>query len=291
MPYRLVIISPCRDEAQFLAVTLNSMVNQTRPPHRWLIVDDGSTDATPEIVSRFAAAYPWIELLRRERPGTRQLGPGVVSAFNAGLAHLGDDPYDIIAKFDCDLEFEPDCVAAILAHFEDPQVGMAGGATYLKLGNKLILESPVSYHVPGQAKFYRRACFEAIGGLQPIYGWDIIDETDARRRGWRTIGDHSIPIIHHRLQGSSFGIIQGRLIWGRGAYAIGSHPLFALARGLYRMCEHPWGIGGAAFLWGFLAGYFQPEINRITDTELIRYLRKEQLHRLFNGNRLPPPGF
>lgn len=288
MIHRLVIISPCRDEAQFVETTLRSVIHQTRRPDRWVIVDDDSRDATAEIVARYAAEQPWIELVRRQRGGERQLGPGVVAAFNAGLAHLADDPFEVISKLDCDLEFGPECFAAILRQFDDDQVGMASGTTSLKLGTALHSERYTAYHVPGQAKFYRRACFEQIGGLQPIYGWDIIDETDARRHGWKTVSDPTVEIIHHRLQGAALGTLRGRVIWGRGAYAIGSHPLFALARGLYRMAEHPWLIGGLAFIWGFFSSYLNPDIQRTRDPDLIRYLRQEQRYRMLHANQLPP---
>ncbi len=286
---RLAIISPCRDEAQFVKLTLKSVAAQTRPPDIWIVVDDGSRDATAEIVQPYTERYPWIKLLRRRRGGARQLGPGVVAAFNAGLELLGDYPFDFIAKLDCDLEFGPQCFARILEVFRDPKVGMASGTTLLAVGDKLVSERYTSYHVPGQAKFYRRRCFLDLGGLQPVYGWDIIDETDARRQGWRTISDPGNLITHHRLQGAALGSsIKGRVIWGRGAYAIGSHPLFALARGLFRLAERPWGVGGLAFIWGFFSGYFHPGINRVKNPDLIRYLRREQVYRLTHGNRLPP---
>ncbi|HKA56003.1 MAG TPA: hypothetical protein VKJ47_20315, partial [Candidatus Binatia bacterium] len=94
---------------------------------------------------------------------------------------------------------------------------------------------------------------------------------------------------HNRLQGAALGAWRGRVIWGRGAYAIGSHPLFALARGVYRMAERPWLVGGVAFLWGFFSGYVNPAIQRTPDRDLIRYLRREQLYRLLHANRLPLP--
>lgn len=290
MSPRLVVISPCRNEERLIELTLHSVASQTRRPDRWVIVDDGSKDATPDIVSRYTANHDWIELLRRQRGGERQLGPGVVAAFNAGLAHLRNDPFDVVAKLDCDLEFGPDCFASILAHFDNTRVGIASGTTYLKVGAKLFSERYADYHVPGQAKFYRRACFEEIGGLQPIYGWDILDETDARRHGWITLSDPAVTILHHRLQGATFGALRGRVIWGWGAYAIGSHPVFAIARGLYRIAEQPWVLGGLAFLWGFFSSYFQPGVKRTQDRDLIHYLRREQLHRLFHAKRLPPRG-
>lgn len=288
MNYRLLVISPCRDEAGFLNGIINSVTRQTHKPVAWIIVNDGSGDNTWEIISRAAVQHPWIKPVHRERGGPRELGPGVVSAFDFGLAAAGRIEYDVIAKLDCDLEFDPDCFAAVLRHFDDPLVGMASGVTFLKIDGRLVSERYTSFHVPGQAKFYRRECFATIGGLQPLYGWDILDETDARRQGWKTLSDPNIVIIHHRLQGSSFGAIQGRVIWGHGAYAIGSHPLFAVARGLFRMGERPWLIGGLAFIWGFFSSYFNPQINRVKDKAMIHYLRREQLYRLFHGNQLQP---
>lgn len=288
MTPRLVIISPCRDEAEFVRLTLESVVNQNRPPDLWIIVDDGSRDRTADLIAPYAARHPWIKLVRRPGRRERQLGPGVVAAFNAGLTYLGDTPFDVITKLDCDLEFGPDCFSRILKHFQDPRVGMASGTTLLSVDGKLVSERFAPYHVPGQAKFYRRECFKDLGGLQPVYGWDIIDETDARRHGWLTESDPGIVIIHHRMQGAALGTLRGRIIWGRGAYAIGSHPLFAIARGLFRMLERPWLVGGLIFLWGFFSSYFNPELQRITDPELVRYLRREQLYRLTHGNRLPP---
>ena len=288
MNCRLVVISPCRDEARFLEGMVRSVINQSIRPVAWIVVDDGSQDDSFKIISRHAALHPWIRPVRRERSGQRQLGPGVVNAFRAGLAVLSETDYEVIAKLDCDLEFGPECFAMILKHFDDSRVGIAGGTTFLKVDGRLVSERYVTYHVPGAVKFYRRECFVDIGGLQPVYGWDILDETDARCHGWTTISDPGIVFMHHRLQGSSFGAVQGKVIWGRGAYVIGSHPLFALARGLFRLWERPWIIGGLAFIWGYYSSYFNKQIKRVQDQEFIGYLRREQLYRLTHGNRLPP---
>lgn len=287
MSRRLVVISPSRDESKYIGITLNSMVAQSRHPDRWIIVDDGSSDGTGEIVARYAAKYPWIELIRRERTGARQLGPGVVSAFRFGLEHIGDDPFDVIAKMDCDIEFGEKTIETILSHFDDFRVGMASGIGYLKIDGKVFPERYASFHVPGMAKFYRRACFEQIGGPQPIYGWDILDETDARRHGWITLSDPEAVFFHHRMQSSTLGKVRGRITWGQGAYAVGTDPAFALIRGVYRMLEPPWILGGVAFLYGFFSSYFDPLIQRTKDPGLIRHIRREQRHRLLHGNRLP----
>ncbi len=288
MAYRLVIISPCRDEARFLEGMIASVARQTQLPDLWLVVDDGSQDRTPEILAQAARRYPWLRYVRRERPGGRQLGPAVVAAFNYGLDQLGDYDYEVLAKLDCDLEFGPETFAAILRHIDDHRVVMASGVVYYRRNGRPVPELYAPYHVPGSTKFYRRECFQAIGGLRPLYGWDILDETMARYHGWRTLSDPRIIIWHHRIQGSGLGLLRGRMVWGWGAYASGSHPLFALARGIFRLAEWPWIIGGLAFLWGFLSAHWRPEIQRLEDAAVIRYLRWEQLYRLRHGNRLPP---
>jgi len=288
MTKKLLVVSPCRNEERFIELTLRSVINQTRRPDRWIIVDDSSTDSTPEIVARYAAEHPWIELLRRRRAGERQMGPGVIAAFNAGLEHAGDYDYSFVAKTDCDVEFPPDAFEKILARFEDERIGISGGAVHLVMGDRLFFERYAPYHVSGATKFYGRECFEDIGGLQQVYGWDIVDETDARRHGWETETLAEITIKHHRLQGSAFGRIRGRVIWGWGAYASGGHPLFAIARGIFRMAEPPWIIGGLAFIWGFFSSYFKPSVKRIRDRQLLKYLRREQFYRMFHGNRLSP---
>ena len=157
----------------------------------------------------------------------------------------------------------------------------------MKIGDRLVSERYQDYHVSGAFKCYRDKCFEDIGGLKSVYGWDILDETDARSHGWKTLSDDSIPLIHYRPQGSSFGQIRGRVVWGWGAYAIGSHPIFTLGRSIYRMGEHPWIVCGLAIMWGYISAHFKSTIKRNSDKKSIRFLRREQMYRLFHGNRIP----
>lgn len=286
---RLIVISPCHNEAELLPATIASMIAQTARPARWIIVDDASTDNTPAIIAAAAHEHPWIEGIRREQGGERSLGPRVVHTFNAGLAVIGDDPWDLVSKMDCDLTFPPDLFARMLALFADEKLGITGPALDLEVGGKKIGEERyTTYHVGGPLKIYRRACFEAMGGLHAYHGWDILDVTLARYHGWAVRHDPAIRAVHHRIQGAAGGALKGRAVWGQGSYAIGSHPLFAIVRGLYRMSEPPKIIGGFAFIWGFFSSYFKKSIRRYPDRKLRRFLRREQLHRIFHGNRLPP---
>lgn len=282
-----MIISPCRNEEKLITRTIESMISQTRLPDLWIIVDDGSTDSTAEIVEKYAAEHDWIKLVRNERTGERKLGGAVVRAFYYGFEQLDGFEFDIVAKLDCDLELPPDCIEAHLKLFEDPKVGIAGGAVHLVVGDKLEFERYPDYFVSGATKFYRRKCFEDINGLLPTLGWDYIDVIDARRHGWKTLSDHNIVVKHFRLMGSAHGSLKSRFRWGHASYIIGSHPLFAFLKGVYRMLDRPWIIGGFAIILGYFSCYLNPRIKRIKDKDLIRYVRKEQMYRLFHGNRLP----
>lgn len=287
---RIVIVSPCHNEEKYLPAMLDSMVQQTLKPVRWVIVDDNSSDSSAEIIKGYASEHPWIRYVKREQKAKRDLGARVVHVFNAGLPHLEAD-YDIIMKMDVDLSFPPDTFERAARQFDDQDVGMAGVALDLKIDGEIIgQERYAPYHVTGAFKMYRAQCFKDIGGLQPYHGWDILDETEARRHGWKTTHDPGIRVNHHRIQGKGLGLVKGRVNWGLGAYAIGSHPLFACARAVYRMFEPPYIIGGFAFLWGYVSGYFNKKVPRYPDKEFIRYIRREQLYRMFHGNRLPESG-
>ena len=82
---RYLLISPCRDEARYLSRTLDSVAAQSVPPALWVVVDDGSTDETAAILEEYARRLPYLRVVRRTDRGHRQVGPGVIEAFYAGL--------------------------------------------------------------------------------------------------------------------------------------------------------------------------------------------------------------
>ena len=280
---RFVVISPVRDEAKYLQKTIDSMVAQTVLPGKWVIVDDGSTDGTGAIAQRAAEQHPWIEVVHRADRGIRAVGPGVVEAFYDGYARLEGFDYDYICKMDGDVSFRQTYFERLLGLFEaDPQLGSASGKCYCPHGGQLVEERIHDEMVMGGMKFYRRECFDQIGGLVREVMWDGIDFHRARMCGWRTMSvrDPELRVIHYRQMGSSQrSIIHGRLRWGFGQYFMGTHPLFILASGLYRMRERPFVIGGLCIILGYLSAWWR-RAPRYEDPEFRRELHKWQLRRL-----------
>jgi glycosyltransferase involved in cell wall biosynthesis len=276
------IISPVRNEAKYLACTIASVVQQEHSPMEWVIVDDGSSDQTVAIAEAAAAKYSWIKVIRRQNRGFRQPGQGVVEAFNAGMACLEHKTPDFICKMDGDLEFGADYFVTLLREFaQRPALGMASGVTYLREpSGKLRQEKVAKDYVIGPVKLYRRACFEGIGGLEPHLGWDTIDVYRARMRGWETANFPELKVIHLRQMGTAKGIVWGKMKTGMGEYYYGSHPLFVVARCLYRMSERPYGIIGLAIALGYLQALWRRE-PRLNDPAFIKFLRGDQLARLW----------
>jgi biofilm PGA synthesis N-glycosyltransferase PgaC len=291
---RCLVISPVRNEATYLQRTIDSMVAQTVPPAVWVLVDDGSTDATPDIVTAAAAAHPWIRLYRRQDRGVRKVGGGVVEAFDEGLRQYSLDDFDYVCKLDGDLEFAPTYFQRLYERFEaDPRLGTASGKSWIRVGDRLVPERTSDEFSQGQTKLYRVTCFRDIGGFVREVMWDGIDCHRCRMKGWRAASfrDEELRFIHLRPMGSSFrGIYTGRLRWGYGQYFMGTHPLYALAIGVYRMFERPWVLGGVLIFAGY-AGAWLRRRPRYDDAEFRRFLRRWQLARLGLGRvpELPAP--
>jgi len=284
-----VLISPCRDEARFLPVTLASVASQTLPPTRWVIVDDGSRDATPAILSDAARRYPYIEVVRREDRGERSVGPGVIDAFHAGLERIRLDECDYLCKLDTDLEIPRRYFETVLARFEvEPRLGTFSGKLYLRADDgRLRLEPTGDDNSVGPAKFYRAECFRAIGGFVREVCWDGIDGHTCRMEGWiaRSEDGPDLRLVHLRQMGSSHeGIWTGRKRWGMGKWFMGSAWYYMLAVALYRMTERPYLIGGIGILTGYLEAALKG-VKRFGDQKFRRHLRRYEARVLLCGRR------
>jgi len=280
---RLLIVSPVKDEADYLQRTIDSVVAQTHRPSRWVIVNDGSSDRTGEIADAAAAVHPWITVLHRPKGAGRRVGPGVVEAFYAGLEGIDPSDYDYLCKLDGDLEFAPGYFATLLERFAaNPRLGTISGKCFVELGGKLTAERTGDGFSHGVAKLYRRECFEEIGGFVREVMWDGIDCHRCRMLGWEAVSDPdpALSIHHLRQMGASHrSVYHGRMRWGRGQYFMGTHPVYMLGIAIYRMAERPWVLGGLCILFGYLRAWVtrQP---RYEDAAFRRHLHRWQFREL-----------
>jgi len=285
MSSRYVIISPVRDEERFLVRTLESVLQQTISPTRWIIVDDCSADSSPEILSRYQNLVPWLTVVRREHDGLRRAGAAVISAFYAGYEALGDVDYDYIVKLDCDLVLPPDYFEALFAHFDkDPNLGIASGV-YLEEGkNDWVPVSMPLYHAAGATKVVRRRCFEEIGGFIRMSGWDTVDEIKAQTMNWNTRHFPEIQFHHLKPEGSASGWFRTQILHGEAYFKYGGSKILFLAKCFQRLLTaRPVVLGAAAMAWGYLKPSLTGAPRLVTPLES-RVYRQMQYSRLFARN-------
>lgn len=294
---RYVVVSPVRNEAEHLGKTLRSMIHQTLRPAQWILVNDGSTDGTAEMIDQFAAEHPWIVAVHRssrDRAGQAEKSAGgadpkrgkrareakEIEAFYHGYERLSAADWDFVVKLDGDVGFDPGYFESCLAEFAaDPALGIGGGVICHVGKNGLEVEATPSFHVRGATKIYRRECWEQIGGVLRGAAWDTADEVKANQLGWNTRSFADLKVIHYRFTGAANGWWQNAVKNGVWSYIAGYHPLFMLFRCAKRLFRRPYGIGGIGLLTGFVLGYVR-RIPQIEDRGAINFLRKQQMRRL-----------
>lgn len=219
MNYYIVI--PAHNEEAFMALTLQSLVEQTVLPAKAVIVNDNSTDKTAEIVLAFAEKQPWISLVNKTSDTIHLPGSKVIQAFQKGFETLDAD-YDVIVKLDADLILPPDYFETVLKRFEsDPEIGMAGGFAYIEQNNQWKLENLTDKdHIRGAFKAYRKSCFGQIGGLKPAMGWDTVDELLSKFYGWKVVTLPELKIRHLKPTGANYNKA-ARYKQGEAFYSLG----------------------------------------------------------------------
>jgi glycosyltransferase involved in cell wall biosynthesis len=288
----LLIVSPVRNEAKHIARVIRSVAGQTRPPDLWLVADDDSEDDTLEILRELEPHVPClrvVEIPSLTSTGNDRLAQGLAArAFNRGLAQVDWTAYTHIGKLDGDIELPPDYFERILERMRrDPDLGIAGGSILepKKNGGWKRIGQP-SYHVHGALKLFTRECFEAVGGIQERAAWDMIDETYARMRGFRTERDIELEARHHRPSGSAEGTLRGRMRDGQYAYVARYSLPWILARSVKVTAKwSPRGISGFAFIWGYVRCMLRRS-DRVEDDEFKRFVRKEHGRRVRQALRL-----
>ncbi len=281
-----VVITPVRDEEEHLKSTIECMARQTAVPKQWVIVNDGSKDRTGEIADDYSKRYPWIKVVHRQDRGFRKAGGGVVDAFNDGYRELTYNDWDFVVKFDGDLTFDDNYFEECFKEFEkNNKLGVGGGIICYVVDGKKSFEKTTSFHVRGATKIYRRACWESIGGLLSIPGWDTMDEVKANSCGWKTESFFHLHLVHQRDTGSADGMWPTLVKYGRANYICGYHPLFMLGKCFKRLAQKPYLIGSTGLMYGFISGYLM-KVPQVADRQVIDYLRREQVKRMLGGETM-----
>jgi biofilm PGA synthesis N-glycosyltransferase PgaC len=279
---RYALVTPARNEAQFIELTIKSVVAQTVRPVKWVIVSDGSTDGTDLVVSKYAALNPWIELVQMPERRERHFA-GKVYAFNAGYARLKNEEYEVIGSLDADISFDEDYFAFLLGKLaEESALGLVGTPFKDDLTQIYDYRFVSIEHVSGACQLFRRECFEQIGGYVPVQGGgvDHIAVISSRMKGWKTRTFTEKVCLHHRSIGTAQrGALLARFRFGAQDYALGGAPLWEFFRTVYQMTKRPFILGG--LMLG--AGYFWAMVRcakRPVSDELVAFRRREQMARL-----------
>lgn len=279
-PY--VLITPALNEEAFIEKTIESVIHQTVLPTRWVIVNDGSSDKTPDIVCRYLSRHPWIEMVQMP-PRRHRSFAAKVEAFNAGYERVKGLPYEIIGNLDADISFGKDHFEFLTKQFaEDHTLGVAG-TVFTEEGYSSERDSFEGHkHVSGQCQLFRRQCWEEIGGYIPhrAGGIDWIAVTTARMMGWKTESFREKSFFHHRHLGTAErSALSSLFSYGEKDYYLGGHPVWELFRVAYRVAKYPYIIGGLAvglgYCWALLRRTPRP-----VSRELMDFHRKEQMVKL-----------
>lgn len=282
MPYEYVLITPARNEAEFIEKTIQSVIAQTVLPKRWVIVSDGSTDGTDQIVEKYRLGRDWLELVRLPERQERNFA-AKVQAFNAGYERVKHLSFEVIGNLDADVSFDEGYLAYLIGKFEEMLTLGVAGTHYVEGDFHSFRDSYINvHHVNGQCQLFRRACFENIGGYVPIKGGGIdwVAVTTARMKGWTTYSFSDRTFYHHRRMGTAGSSELGaRFHYGKKDYFLGGHPLWQVFRSTFQMAKRPYVLGGLCLFLGY-AWCWVTRHERPIAPELMQFHRREQIDRL-----------
>jgi biofilm PGA synthesis N-glycosyltransferase PgaC len=289
MDRRYVVISPCRNEESFMRQTLDTMVAQTIRPTLWVIVDDGSTDQTPNVLAEYADRHDWIRIVTRRDRGRRAVGPGVIEAFYAGFETINSKEFEYVCKLDLDLRLPIGYFEGLMTRMEaNSRIATCSGKAYIENSSgALESERHGDENSIGASKFYRMSCFEELGGFVREVMWDGIDGHRCRMRGWIACSwdDEELRFVHLRPMGSSqHGIYVGRKRHGYGQYYMGTGVLWMIATAVFRITERPYVAGGLFILWGWIEANLK-RLPRYEEPGFRTFLRHYQWRALLVGKR------
>lgn len=275
-----VLITPARNEEDYIEKTIQSVISQTILPEKWIIISDGSTDLTDEIVEKYIKKYNYIFLKHIMGDNKRNFG-SQARAFNIGYSQLKNMDFDFIGNLDADVSLDSNYYDSIIEKFQqNPRLGISGGLIFEEYNGEFKSRPTNSIRsVANAIQLFRRECYETIGGYTPLKygGHDTLAEIIARKKGWHVEAFPEFKIYHHRH--ASGGILRRRFLDGMRGFSIGNHPLFEIFKCIRRVKERPYLIGAFSRLMGFIWPYCQGE-KRMVSGELVKFLRREQMYRL-----------
>jgi GT2 family glycosyltransferase len=280
---RYVLISAARNEVAYIEKTIQSVISQSILPAKWVIVSDGSTDGTDEIILKYADKYKLIHFVKRESNGQDQGFASKVYAVREASSHLNGVEYAFIGNLDADVTFDIHYIENIISKFsKNERLGITGGFIYEQNGGKFKSRpTNTTSSVAGAIQMFRRECFEEIGGLTPakLGGEDWIAEIMARMRGWDVEAFPEYEVYHHKSSTATRGMLRERIRQGAVDYSLGSYPFFEIIKCMRRIKEKPYFVGAFVRMSSYFWHCCRREDRAISD-KIVDFLRKEQLARL-----------
>lgn len=279
--YKYVLITPARNEEAYIEKTLSTVVVQTVLPQRWIIVDDGSTDRTADIVRGYAAEHDFIQLISVSGDKERNFGSKSKAVAHA-YEQMQDLEFDYVGNLDADIALYPEYYEDIIKKMEaNPKLGLAGGVRYDNIDGQFVLVKPHEKSVGGPIQLFRRECWDQVGGYEvlPFGGVDAVAETTARMHGWDVQSFAEHRVYHYRATGTASNSVYYAIFKaGMRDYTIGYHPLFELFRAVSWMFKRPYLVGFGLFfgyMWAMLRGE-----ERAVSNDLVQFVQQEQVGRI-----------
>ena len=275
---RHIVVTPVRDEVAFLPSVIHSMATQTILPNEWIIVDDGSTDGSREVLDKASKRFEWIKVVDTDLGIERARGEKIARLVNLGLENASAD-WSFFSKIDADMILPDNYFEKIIEQFEsDRELGIGSGNCFLG-GDSKKIEKVESDHTRGGLKTYRGECFSDIGGIREIDGWDGLDNKLAQYNGWKTKNFSGILAEHKRATGEIDGAISNFLSAGKKSHIMCYTWTFLIAKSLASMLKRPIIIGGLCIIIGFIKAKIT-RTERIKDKDLVNFIRRQQRRKL-----------
>lgn len=283
---KFLIITPAKNEAEYIEGLIRSMILQEIQPVRWVIVDDGSTDGMSDVVAPYAEKYDWIHLEKRDSSSEQRSGGSkVVRTFYHGYELAKHLDHDVVMKLDADLTLPADYLVSLAAEFQaDKELGLCGGYCVIPKGELWEREESASHHVRGALKAYRKDCYEEIGGIKETWNWDGLDNMMIMHLGWK-VKTIEKAVKHHRPTSAAYDPVKHAYRSGVEAYRTGNDLGLTMIRSLFKIKSKPYLRNSMEYMKGFLAAWKNRE-PKVVDRSLERFIRRFNYRRIFTLNRL-----